>query len=81
MTWHDVAKEGLPPPGVPVLISWKDDDGGRKMEVAMRSDPSTFKFLWWEPVGHGGYEWEWDFSPESITHWAELPEPPREETT
>lgn len=26
----------------------------------------------------GGYEWEWDFDPESLTHWAELPEPPKE---
>lgn len=30
-------------------------------------------------TGHmfGGWEWEWDFDTDKITHWAQLPEPPK----
>lgn len=29
---------------------------------------------WAEPVGFGGWEWDWDFHPKELTHW--MPAPP-----
>lgn len=31
---------------------------------------------WWDGHEFGGYEWDWDFSAASITHWMPLPSPP-----
>lgn len=30
----------------------------------------------WGGQGFSGYEWEWDFSNNEITHWMPLPAPP-----
>ena len=29
--------------------------------------------LWFAPVGFGGYEWEWNFEDDQLTHWMPLP--------
>ncbi len=33
----------------------------------------------WTGHGFGGYEWEFDFADESVTHWMPLPPPPSQE--
>jgi len=32
---------------------------------------------WIDEVGFGGYEWDWNFEWEDLTHWMPLPEPPK----
>ena len=46
--------------------------------VVVTAAELTKSFGW---TGHefGGYEWEWDFNEEEITHWMPLPELPKGE--
>ena len=70
--WINV-KDKLPPFDIGVLVT----------DVAIVTVAQRYKFdltskkLWWTSHGYGGYEWDFDFDPKDITHWAELPEPPR----
>ena len=34
----------------------------------------------WYGCELSGYEWDWEFDEDSITHWAELPDVPSKET-
>ena len=34
---------------------------------------------WWSGNGWSGYEWEWDFNEDHISHWMPLPPPPEEQ--
>ena len=31
----------------------------------------------WDGCSFSGYEWEWEFDWKKVTHWAPLPEPPK----
>jgi hypothetical protein len=33
--------------------------------------------IWWDGCFFEGWNWEWSFKAKNITHWAELPSPPR----
>ena len=41
--------------------------------ISIKADGS----LWPRGHGFGGYEWEYDFEYEDVTHWMELPEAPK----
>jgi hypothetical protein len=47
-----------------------------QMRVYHRPDGTSFVSV--HGAGFGGYEWEWDFREENVTHWAELPKGPGE---
>jgi hypothetical protein len=32
--------------------------------------------IWWDSVGCGGHDFEFDFANEAVTHWMPIPEPP-----
>jgi hypothetical protein len=61
----------MPLPGVGVLIT-----DGHLITVGALSPIGP---RWW--VGHGfsGWEWEYDFRPEAVTHWQPLPPLPGQE--
>lgn len=66
-------KDRLPEPNVGVLIT-----NGKIITVAERW---KFKFnnikrISWSAHEWGGYEWDWDFDEDSITHWMLLPKLP-----
>jgi hypothetical protein len=58
------------PRDTPILVT-----DGKIMVVLMRGDvgPGTD---WPDPVGFGGYEWDWEFDWDDLTHWTPLPAPP-----
>ena len=60
--WQDI---GTCPKDVPVLVT----DG----TVIVSASISLHPFFWLDPVGFGGYEWDWDFDTKEITHWMPLP--------
>lgn len=65
--------ERLPEMWAPVLIT-----DGKIVTCAELSDTSR---MWWTGHGFGGYEWEFDFEYEAVTHWMPLPEPPNKTTS
>ncbi len=69
MNWIAL-KDQLPPKNVGVLVS----DG--VIVTAAQWSPIFEGKPWWSGHEFSGYEWEFDFSHESITHWMPLPEPP-----
>ena len=75
MEWISV-KDRLPEFNQDVLIF-----ANPSIATAVRHmcSPKTPDDWWWTGNCYGGYEWEWDFETENITHWMELPDPPKEE--
>lgn len=84
-TWRPIERE-LPPEGVQVLLT----DGKVMGVAALRWLKITggqwagTKTITWDPDGHGGPEWEWEFNCagaghtyDGVTHWMPLPEPPK----
>lgn len=70
MEWYEISTVPL---GRPVLIT-----DGSYIVVAIISKElyKDHKFI--DSFGFGGYEWDWDFAEEDLTHWAELPELPKD---
>lgn len=72
MKWI-LLSERLPKEGQGVLIT-----DGKTMVTAEIGDYFERKNCYfWSPVGFSGYEWEYDFEYEDVTHWMELPEAPK----
>ncbi len=67
MEWVDI-KKTKPKHGEKVFIT----DGN--VIVSAKVDAESFDYIWWEPYGFDGFEWDWDFEHKEITHWAELPD-------
>jgi len=74
MNWQPIETA---PIGVPILIL-----AGRYIVVG--KIPKSYKLIndGWDDYpdeyGFGGYEWEWDFAPDDVTHWMPLPAPPEQ---
>ncbi len=66
--WVDIKKE-LPEKNQAVLIT----DG---KEVASASLDYIRGEVWWDAYGFGGYEWEFNFGKNEVTHWMPIPNPP-----
>lgn len=60
------------PRNVPILVT----DGN--VVVALKRAKHVLDDEWPDPVGFGGYEWEWGFQWSDLTHWMPLPDPPQE---
>ncbi len=71
MNWIPI-KEKLPEHGQCVLIS-----NGTFVTAASTDRVSSPDGVWWNGCQFDGYEWKWDFKPTDITHWAEMPTPPK----
>lgn len=72
--WISVEDKPIPAK-TPVLVATKDGTVTVCAVEYWASGPNrTGQFL--QSVGFGGYEWEYDFTYEEITHWHELPKPP-----
>lgn len=63
-------KDKLPEVGVGVLIT-----NGVIVTAAQR-DTLFDDRINWDGHEYGGYEWDFDFDENSITHWMSLPDPP-----
>ena len=63
----------IPEHGVGVLVT-----DGETVVVASIDNSTKFPGYkhWWDEVGFSGYEWDWDFNTNDITHWMPLPSPP-----
>lgn len=69
MEWQPIETA---PEGVPILMTT-----GNLTVVAERGSifpDSSPDHIW--AVGFSGYEWEWDFEWEDLTHWMPLPPAP-----
>lgn len=73
MEWIEIKKE-LPNIGLGVLIS-----DGKDMASAERCKSHREDKLAWTGYGYGGYEWEFDFNEDEVTHWMPLPGLPKKE--
>ena len=71
MRWHSIASEGYPCYGVGVLVS-----DGMCITIAQRIHLSGLDM--WTGYNWSGYEWDFDFNEEAITHWMDLPSAPHE---
>ena len=71
MKWIDI-KKTKPIDNQQVLIT------NGNMVTAAEADFTLFNngCISWRGCEFDGYDWEWDFDEESITHWAPLPDPP-----
>ena len=69
--WIDIKKQ-KPTEGQEVLITT-----GR-IVIAAVADFNVYDSgrIMWDGCHFSGYEWEWDFNEEDITHWAPMPKPP-----
>ena len=76
--WVEIAKDGYPDDGIGVLIT-----NGKIVTAARRCTSSAIEdddiriYREWSGWQYGGWEWEFDFSNDEITHWMTLPEPPK----
>ena len=45
--------------------------------TAAKADAKSFRdgVIWWDGCGFSGYEWQYDFPNEQVTHWMPLPPP------
>lgn len=68
MEWKKITDE-KPPFKVGILIS-----DGKIVTCAEAEDWGNE--IWYHGHEFGGYEWEWNFNYETITHWAVLPTAP-----
>lgn len=71
MKWISV-KEKTPPRGQDILVT-----DGEIITCTNLEDWEKGKLTLMGCVGFSGYEWEYDFEYKDITHWAELPKPPK----
>lgn len=70
INWIKITDQ-LPPEKIGILVS----DGKIVTCAVMENYVNGLYFYTHES---GGYEWEWDFDTNKITHWATLPSPPSE---
>jgi hypothetical protein len=80
MKWIDL-KEQLPEQGQYVLVS-----NGTVVAAAQADrdvsdwyityEGHTVSEIWWDIAHANGYDVEWDFDEDTITHWMPLPDPP-----
>ena len=63
--------EQLPPLGLGILIT-----NGVMVTAAERRTIFPEGKWYFDGCEFGGYEWDFNFSDNEITHWAVLPEPP-----
>jgi len=82
--WISV-KDKLPPVGVGVLVAGRmqvvGDLGFISVPFVTAAQYSPIGnqgslSVWWDGHCFQGYEWEFDFEAEQVTHWMALPEPP-----
>lgn len=66
--WEPI--EGAPK-GVPILIT------NGEIVTCTTIDP---KYGWFNGAGFGGYEWDYKFDTNEVTHWQPLPFPPSKQT-
>ena len=45
--------------------------------TAAVADKKSFAGIFWEQASVKGYDRDWTFDADKITHWAELPKPPK----
>lgn len=65
-TWRPIETA---PSAKPILVT-----DGKVIVVVEKGDCAGRP--WPDPVGFGGYEWEFDFDWEDLTHWMPLPPAP-----
>jgi len=70
-------------------MDWKPIDSAPRRTPILVTDGQVVVVLergssagddWPDPVGFGGYEWEWDFNWCDLTHWMPVPALPKTET-
>lgn len=68
--WQPIATA---PNGVPILVT-----DGKVITVLMRTQINHSGKIFDNLVGAGfsGYEWDWDFEWDDLTHWMPVPELP-----
>lgn len=69
MKWEPISTA---PKSTPILAT-----DGKVIVVLERGENAGRN--WPDPVGFGGYEWEWDFYWGDLTHWMPLPPMPNSE--
>ena len=73
--WIRVEDE-LPPHDAEILVAYNEFNGQKKIAAIKVDAKSFYGKLWMDGLGFGGYEWEYDFNWEDVTHWQPLPKPP-----
>jgi hypothetical protein len=66
--WVSVKQKPVPR-DVIVLVT----DGRGLLQLTCRGKVDGY----FQPIGFDGYEWDWDFDIEAVTHWMRAPIPPR----
>lgn len=73
MNWQPIKTA---PKDTPILVS----DGTYVVAATIDTEPlGPERRLWVRSYGFWGYEWDWEFMDNELTHWATLPEPPKED--
>ncbi|AAQ73407.1 gp61 [Burkholderia phage Bcep1] len=73
-TWQPIATA---PTDTVMLIAGRCR--GRPFVTAAKLDSGTRYGTWFRGAEHGGWEWEWDFAADDVTHWMPLPAPPADD--
>ena len=86
MEWIDIKKQ-RPKDGQAILVVYRGKDVGTDLELFAYTDGSCGvwedwsgscleKYGYLEQYGWSGYEWDYDFGVDDITHWMPFPELP-----
>lgn len=68
--WIDITKR-KPEHGQKVIVSAGDIVTAAIADTSFYDDGN----IWWDGCGFRGHEWDFDFEPNEVTHWAPIPQP------